>query len=176
MKELVAKKYVNALLQGMDSQELNDTLEALKELTVLFNLEKFKTIIQSPDVDSYDKESLILGLVEKPSQKFINLIKLLNSNDRLALLPTIKSGLEYQLSLKNNSFEGVVEGMFELSNEQLNSLEESFSKKFDAKINLVNQKSGYPGIRISLEDLGIEVSFSLERLKTQMTEHILKAI
>ncbi len=66
--------------------------------------------------------------------------------------------------------------MFELSNEQLNSLEESFSKKFDAKINLVNQKSGYPGIRISLEDLGIEVSFSLERLKTQMTEHILKAI
>lgn len=176
MRELIAKKYVNALLQSMDSNELNTTLKDLRELNKSFNIEKFQTIIQSPDVSSPDKEELILSLIQSPSQKLVNLIKLLNSNDRLSLLPSIQSGVEYQLSLEENSFEGVVEGMFELTDEQLASLEDSFSKKFDAKINLINQKSDYPGIRISLENLGIEVSFSLERLKAQMTEHILKAI
>ena len=55
-------------------------------------------------------------------------------------------------------------------------LEENLSSKFNAKIKLENVVSEYPGIKIELDDLGVEVSFSIERLKTQMIEHILKAI
>ena len=37
-------------------------------------------------------------------------------------------------------------------------------------------KSDYNGIKIELEDLGVEASFSMDRLKAQMIEYILKAI
>ena len=36
--------------------------------------------------------------------------------------------------------------------------------------------NAYPGIKVELDNLGVEVSFSAERLKAQMCEHILKAI
>ena len=37
-------------------------------------------------------------------------------------------------------------------------------------------KSDYNGIKIELDDLGVEASFSVDRLKAQMSEYILKAI
>jgi F-type H+-transporting ATPase subunit delta len=176
MKELIAKKYVNALLKSTTSEELNSILESLSSLVSAFGLEKFQNIIQSPHVSAAQKESLVLELLDAPSQKVINLIRLLGENDRLSLLPAIKNDLDYQLSLQQNRFEGVVEGSFELTKEQLSALENNFGKKFNATIKLRSEKSDYPGIRIALEDLGVEVSFSLERLKAQMAEHILKAI
>lgn len=176
MKELIAKKYVNALLKSTTSDELNSILISLEVLVPAFGLEKFQNIIQSPNVSALQKQNLVLELLDTPSQKVINLIKLLGEKDRLALLPSIKSDLDYQLALQQNRYEGVVEGSFELSKEQLNALEKSFSKKFNATIELRSQRSDYPGIRVALDDLGVEVSFSLERLKSQMAEHILKAI
>ena len=160
MKELIAKKYVNALLKSTTSDELNSILISLEVLVPAFGLEKFQNIIQSPNVSALQKQNLVLELLDTPSQKVINLIKLLGEKDRLALLPSIKSDLDYQLALK----------------EQLNALEKSFSKKFNATMELRSQRSDYPGIRVALDDLGVEVSFSLERLKAQMAEHILKAI
>ncbi|MCK9256444.1 MAG: F0F1 ATP synthase subunit delta [Sulfurospirillaceae bacterium] len=176
MRELIAKKYTNALLKSMDTNEIKLTLKAFDEASSCFKIKKLSTILESPDVSNEKKEELILSLFENPSKKLINLIKLLSENGRLSIVPDIKDELEYQLSLQENSYQGAVEGIFELSNEQLGQLEESFSKKFDAKIVLKNQKSDFPGIRISFEDLGVEVSFSLDRLKAQMAEHILKAI
>jgi len=176
MRELIAKKYVNALLKTTTSEELNTILDSLASLVSAFGLEKFQNIIKSPHVSATQKEALVLELLENPSQKVINLIKLLGENDRLGLLPAIKNDLDYQLSLQQNRFEGTVEGTFELSREQLSALESSFGKKFNATIQLKSEKSDYPGIKIALDDLGVEVSFSLERLKAQMAEHILKAI
>ena len=176
MRELIAKKYVNALLKSTTSEELNSILSSLESLVSAFEMVKFQNIIQSPHVSSSQKESLVIELLENPSQKLINFIKLLGEKDRLSMLPAIKSDLDYQLSLQQNRFEGLVEGSFELSSEQLSALEKSFGNKFNARIELRSQKSDYPGIRISLDDLGVEVSFSLERLKAQMAEHILKAI
>jgi F-type H+-transporting ATPase subunit delta len=176
MRELIAKKYVNALLKSTTNDELNSIIDSLNALIPAFGLEKFRNIIQSPNISASEKESLVLELLDSPSPKLTNFIKLLSQKDRLGLLPSIKTALDYQLRVMQNRFEGVVEGSFELSDEQLKALEESFGKKFDAKIELRNKKSNYPGIRVALDDLGVEVSFSLERLKAQMAEHILKAI
>jgi F-type H+-transporting ATPase subunit delta len=101
---------------------------------------------------------------------------LLAKNDRLSIIPSISKELKYQISLRNNVFEGEIISNFELSKEQIAKLEENFGKKFNAKIKLNNVVSNYPGIKIELDDLGVEVSFSLNRLKSQMVEHILKTI
>ena len=115
-------------------------------------------------------------MLSKCEGKVVNFIKLLVENDRLTLIPTIAKELKYQISLKSNSYEGEVISNFEISKEQITKLEENFSKKFNASIKLRTQVSDYPGVKIQLDDLGVEVSFSLDRLKSQMVEHILKAI
>lgn len=176
MRELVAKKYVNALMQTLGDNELEAFSSALQEMCMAYGVEKFQTIIHSCEVSSKQKEELLLSMISEPQLKLVNLIKLLSMHDRLGILPEIKQGLDYQMSIKNNRFVGSVVGSFELTKSQLENLEASFGKKFGATIHLTSKKSEYPGIKIELEDLGVEVSFSVERLKSQLTEHILKAI
>jgi F-type H+-transporting ATPase subunit delta len=176
MSGAIAKKYVNALMASCTDGELAELMSTLTQLKEAFTIEKFNHIILSPDVTAGAKEELVLSLVPGAAVKFNNFIKLLSSNDRLNLIPSIAKELKYQLALKNNTFEGKVSTNFALSKEQIATLEENFSKKFNAAIKLHAEKESYPGIKVELDDLGVEVSFSLERLKAQMTEHILKAI
>lgn len=176
MSGAIAKKYVNALMSGCNDSELTDVYTMLIQLVEAFNVEKFNNIILSPDVTTLAKEGLVLSLIETNSVKLQNFIKLLSSNDRLKLIPVIVKELKYQLALKSNTYEGNVLTNFEISEAQVAMLEENFSKKFNAKIKLNAHANTYPGIKVELDDLGVEVSFSSERLKAQMVEHILKAI
>ena len=176
MSGAIAKKYVNALMSGCNDGELAEVYGLLLQVVEAFKLEKFNNIVLSPDVSSKAKEELVLSLVENKNMKFQNFIRLLSNNDRLKLIPIVIKELKYQLSLKNNTFEGSVSTNFKMSQAQILMLEENFSKKFNAKIKLNVNENSYPGIKVELDDLGVEVSFSVERLKAQMTEHILKAI
>lgn len=176
MSGAIAKKYVNALMKSCNEKELSEIYKALVTLTEAFKIVKFNNIILSPDVSMGEKENLVLSLVDTKEAKLINFIKLVVLNDRLVLIPSIVKELNYQLSLKNNVFEGEVLSNFAITSAQMKTLEENFGKKFDAKIKLNASQNTYPGIKIALDDLGVEVSFSLERLKAQMSEHILKAI
>lgn len=177
MSGAIAKKYVNALIESCSDSELKDIALSLTSLKKAFELDKFNNIILSPDVTMQEKEKLVLSLTENnTNSKFQNFIKLLSSNDRLTLIPLIVKELKYQFALKNNTFSGKVSTNFVVTEAQLKTLEENFSKKFNATIKLEANDTAYPGIKVELDDLGVEVSFSLERLKAQMTEHILKAI
>lgn len=176
MKGIIAKKYVNALLKSCNDSEISIIENSIKELSNAFSSTKFRNIILSPDVTNEQKEEFVLSLVETKDKKFVNFVKLLAINERLYLIPEITKELKYQISLKNNSYEGEVISNFEIGKEQIAKLEENFSKKFNANIKLEAIVSDYPGVKIQLDDLGVEVSFSLDRLKSQMVEHILKAI
>lgn len=176
MENIIANKYVNALMKSCDDSEIILAEKSINELASAFSSTKFNNIILSPDLSIEEKEKFVLSLLEKSEGKLLNLIKLLAKNNRLSLIPAIAEELKLQTSLKNNSYEGEVVSNFEISKEQITSLEENFSKKFNATIKLKSQKSDYPGVKVELDDLGVEVSFSLDRLKTQMVEHILKAI
>lgn len=176
MNELIAKKYVKALLQACNTRELNAAVESLKNIANAFTISEFDNIIKSPDVDNEKKVELIASIANSRAKKLNNFIKLLNEHDRLSLIPIIHKELESQIALKNNIYEGSVIGDFEVEDKQVKELEKSFSKKFDANVRLESHKTDYPGIKIALDSLGVEASFSLERLKTQIAEHILKAI
>jgi len=176
MSGTIAKKYVNALVVSCNDDQIRSISSALEEIVDAFKLPKFITIVQSPDVSVADKEALLISLVANSEIKFTNFIKLLAHNNRLALIPLIAKELNYQLSLKENVFEGEVMSDFKITAAQLRTMEDNFGKKFNANIKLHASKRSYPGIKIALDDLGVEVSFSLERLKAQMSEHILKAI
>ena len=149
---------------------------ALKEISTAFCDEKFQIIINSGEVSRETREEFVLSLVNLQDEKYINFIKLLNANDRLDQIPLIIKDLERKIALDKNIFVGTAQSGFDLSEVQLKELEDVFSKKFGATIELEAKKCSYSGIKVSLEDLGVEISFSEDRLKAQLTEHILKAI
>ena len=176
MKGVIAKKYVNALIKSCKDSEINSIEKSINDISSAFSSKKFNNIILSPDLSSQKKEEFVLSLLKTKNGKVFNFIRLLATNDRLPLIPIIAKELKYQVSLKNNSYEGEVISNFEINKKQITKLEENFSKKFSASIKLSSVVNDYPGVKIQLDDLGVEVSFSLDRLKTQMVEHILKAI
>ncbi|MDR0666647.1 MAG: F0F1 ATP synthase subunit delta [Campylobacteraceae bacterium] len=176
MSTVIAKRYVKALLESFKGDELAKVRDALKEISKAFDTAKFTTIISTPDINKEDKKRLIISLLKDDNKKLINFISLLGENGRLLFLPDIYKELEFQISLKNSRYEGKIYADKEISKEQAESLQKSFSKKFKADITFKSEKSNYKGVKIEIDDLGVETSFSLERLKAQMSEHILKAI
>lgn len=176
MSDVIAKKYINALMKSMDSKALEATLGSLKSLIPAFGSEKFNNILNSSDVTNADKEGFILSMIEKPDAKLTNFIKLLSSNGRLTDIPSIVKELSNQIALKNNQYEGLLISNFKIKADEIKEIELSLSKKLNADIKLTNQVTDYPGIKVEVESLGIEVSFSQDRLKAQMAEHILSSL
>ncbi|QCD53219.1 MULTISPECIES: F0F1 ATP synthase subunit delta [unclassified Campylobacter] len=176
MKELIAKKYVKALMADLNRDDLEKFISDLDVVVSAFNINKFRNIITSPSVKNDKKIDLVLSFLSSNNSKIINFIKLLGENKRLDILPDILNELAVQKAQMDNIFRGTIYGNFEIDQSQITELEKSFSKRFNAKIMLEAVKSDYNGIKIELDDLGVEASLSIDRLKSQMTEYILKAI
>lgn len=176
MNETTTKKYVKAILNGTDKIELENFIGSLDKISSAFNSNKFVNIINLPTLKTSSKVDFIISLAENPSAKFKNFIKLLGSNKRLGLIPNISAELKAQKSIIENIYIGEIYGNSSLSDSDIKMLEEKFSKRFNANIKLENSQNSYNGIKIELKDLGIEVSFSVDRLRAQLSEYILKAI
>lgn len=176
MKEVVAKRYVKALTAGLNSDECEAFLLNLKALTSAFSQAKFKHIISFSGIKSEEKAEFLLSLCENPSLKFKNFINLLAQKGRLGLIPEIYNELNAKTALLQNLYFGEIYANKDLSDEQVLNLQAKFSQKFGANIKLQRAGKEYNGIKIELDDLGVQMSFSADKLKAQMSEFILKAI
>jgi F-type H+-transporting ATPase subunit delta len=176
MKELIAKKYVNALLIDLDSSSANKYYEQLKTLSSAFSSEKLISIITTPDVNKAKRTELFLSMLDGADDKMTNFIKLLGENSRFDIIPDIVSQLKKELNKINNTYEGIVFVKEELDSNIVKDLEEKFGKKFDTTLSLTQNVCDYDGIKVDIDGLGVEVSFSADRLRTDLSEYILKAI
>ena len=176
MSILVAKRYVKALIKDRDVSDIVSIDKQLETIESAFCSEKFLSIISSVDVDVDKKIELILSFVDTPMLFVKNLIELLGEKGRLSLIPDISKELKKQIAVLTNSYEGVVYSNESLSSGYLTDMESSFSKKFNIELSLKNVVCDYDGIKVDIDDLGIEIGFSQERLKAQMIDHILKAV
>ncbi len=176
MIDLVAKRYVKALMSERDNDSLNSIYNELEKISTAYTNEKFLTIISSTDVTNNEKVDFILSLLDTTSETITNLVKLLGDKKRLNIIPEIVNGLEKELSVLNNSYTGVVYTNKELSSTDMDKLNSQFSKKFDVNLELAQNICDYDGIKVDIDGLGVEVGFSKERLKSQMIDHILKAV
>ncbi len=176
MIDLVAKRYVKALMSQRDNESLNSVYNELKVISAAYSDEKFLSIISSIDIKNDDKVKFILSLLDSCSEATTNLIKLLGDKKRLNIIPEMVHSLEKELSVINNSYVGIVYTNNELSLSEMEKLNSQFSKKFDVNLLLSQNICEYNGIKVDIDGLGVEVSFSKERLKSQMIDHILKAV
>lgn len=176
MIDLVAKRYVKALMSDKNNDNLKAIYAQLKEISAAYTDDKFISIILSTDVDTNKKVEFVLSLTDSKSDMLTNLVRLLAEKKRLNIIPEIVKVLEKELSIINNSYSGVVYTNKELSSNDMQKLNDQFSKKFDVNLELSQNICDYDGIKVDIDGLGCEISFSKERLKAQMIDHILKAV
>ncbi len=176
MSEIIAKKYVKALIGSLKDKEIKDALNNLQSLIPAYENKKFTSILNSYDISDDDKANFILSLFKKPDLKLTNFIKLLSTNKRLTDIPSIVKELSNQISVKDNKYEGLLISGFKVKADEIKDIEQNISKKLNTSIKLKNRVTDYPGIKVEVDSLGIEVSFSADRLKAQMSEHILKSL
>ena len=177
MEELIAKRYIKAMRSATDSSEFETISNILDELSSAFSNEKFVQIVLSPDVTAEDKRAILLDSVKSANNsKVENLLSLLVENGRIEILPAIVSEMKKELAREKNSFVGVVYSDSNIGKKVINGLSTGLSKKVGSNIVLEFVKSDYDGVKVEVDDLGIEINFSKNRMNSQMIDHILKAI
>jgi F-type H+-transporting ATPase subunit delta len=176
MIEQVAKRYVKALMTQRDTDSLTSVYNELLTIKPAFNDEKFVSILSTTDIAVADKVTLILSFLDNASSSVTNLVKLLGEKNRLDIIPEIVNSLAKELAVLNNSYTGIVYTNKELSSVDMDKLNGQFSKKFNVNLELSQNICDYNGIKVDIDGLGCEIAFSKERLKSQMIDHILKAV
>ncbi len=175
MEELIAKRYATAL--SSVSKDIKGIVNVLNVLTEVITTEEVKTALTSPIVSADKKTEMILSALGKDADiTLVNFIKILGENKRLDLIPAIAKVLNSDLQKESNKYEGVLKSSKKLGKEELSKLEKTLEKYTGSKIKLKQEKTDLDGLRVSVDDLGIEVNFSKERVKEQLIDFIKKSL
>lgn len=174
MLNIIAKKYTQALIETMD--DINETFLILKEFSSVLSEKWVADILASPFISKIQKEDLLLHSVDSSNEKLKNFLRLLAESDRILLIPHICNELEKRLLAHKREYVAVLVSKKELDNKTLESIQISLSKRLGVKLSIKQKQSDMDGIKLSVEDLGIEVAFSKERFGDDLKHHILKAL
>lgn len=177
MKEQIAKRYIEALTENASTQELENFKNIFEALHEALNEEKVKSIIFSPYMDSETKEKILLEAVSAAkSDKLNNLMRLLVEKRRLDVIGSMCDHLRLMIAQNSQTYSGKIYTNSALDKKSVKAFEEKLSTKTGATISLELEKNDYNGIKVEVDDLGLEVSFSKDQLRQQMIQHILKTI
>lgn len=175
MEELIAKRYASAL--SSVAKDLPAILEVLNVLTEVTSTSEVKSALTSPIVSSEKKTEMILSsLGNKVDTSLVNFIKILGENNRLDLIPAITKVLNSDQQRVSNAYEGVLKSSSTLDAEALENLENTLKTYTGSTIKLSQEKTDLEGLRVSVDDLGIEVNFSKQRVKEQLIDFIKKSL
>jgi len=174
MEELIAKRYAQAL--SSVSKDLPGSLEVLNLLSEAISTPEIKSTLGSPIISGDDKTAMILSAMSDDDSTLVNFIKVLGEKGRLDLIPAITKVLNTDQQRVSNKYEGVVKSASSLGDAELANLEETLKKYTGSTIKLTQEKSDLEGVRVAVDDLGIEVNFSKQRVKEQLIDFIKKSL
>lgn len=177
MKGLIAKRYIKALAASVSQQELEEIALLLKKLADASSISKFREIIESPYIASERKMEFILKhlLDNVGSVRFVNFIKVLEEHRRLDLFGELYAEVSSYLAAFNKEYIAQLIVAESYEDSVLKEIESKFSKRLGVKLVLQQKILANAGIKLVVEDLGVEVSFSKEKFITDLRSHILRA-
>jgi F-type H+-transporting ATPase subunit delta len=177
MEELIAKRYIKSIKSSSDTASMQNMLTIFSTLAQSFKDEQFVQIIDNPNISRTKKLEILLEAVKSANSKQVdNLIKLLVEKNRIGIIPALAEGIRKDLNASTKTYKGLVYSDSNIDNKVIQDLGIGLSKKFDSKISLEFIKNDFNGIKVDVEDLGIEINFSKSRINSQIIEHIVKAI
>ncbi len=177
MEELIAKRYIKALRQGADSKSMQNMTVVFSALAEAFKDAKFVHIMDNPNVTKEQKLELLLAAVKPAESDSINtLVKVLVENKRINIIPALAEGMRKDSANSTKTYGGVVYSDSDIDAKIIEDLGKGLSKRFDSNISLEFIQNDFDGIKVNVEDLGVEINFSKTRIDSQIIEHIIKAI
>jgi F-type H+-transporting ATPase subunit delta len=177
MEKLIAKRYIKAIKDSSNESSIKVVSAVFAVLAESFKDAKFIDIIHNPDIKQNQKSEILLSATKSLNSKEVdNLIKLLAENNRLNIIPAIVEEFRKDLASSTKTYTGVVYSSSVLDDKTIQDLSTGLSKKFDSTISLTFVKNDFNGIKVDVEDLGVNIDFSKSRITNQMIEHIIKAI
>ena len=177
MEELIAKRYIKAIKVSSDIATLENMTEIFSAIAESFKNEKFIQIINNPDVSKNQKSEILLDAVKSANSNEVNnLIRLLSEHNRLNIIPAIAEVMRKDVANSSKTYQGVVYSDSDIDAKVMQDLSDGLGRKFGSSISLTSVKDDFDGIKVDVEDLGIEINFSKSRINNQMIEHIIKAI
>ncbi len=177
MEKLIAKRYIKALKDGSDAEAVKNMSDVFATLAESFKDEKFIQIIDDPNVSASNKSEILLQAVKSvKSEKINNFIKLLVENKRINIIPAMAEALRKDIAVSTKTYEGIIYSNKAIATKIVEDLSNGLSKKFDSKISLTFVQNDFDGIKVDVEDLGVEIHFSKTRINAQLVEYIIKAI
>ncbi|MDR0746713.1 MAG: F0F1 ATP synthase subunit delta [Helicobacteraceae bacterium] len=171
-----AKRYALALISVLNAEELERYANILNTVSLLFENKKFVEISKSPLIDARKKSDLIASCVKEKPAKLLNFFMLLADKNRLGALPHIAKEVQSAIAVKKSVYSGTVYSRKPLEKSQLAEFESALSKRLGAAIKLTQDSRSYGGIKVTVEDLGVEADFSKAQIKTQILGHILRGL
>lgn len=177
MEELIAKKYIKAMRNSSNGESMENIAVVFNVLAGFFKDTKFTNIMNNPNVSAQEKQGILLDAVKSANSVALNnLIQLLVEKNRISVIPALAEELRKDLAQQTRNYTGVVYSDSQIDEKTMQDLSNGLSKKFDSKIELIFKQSNFDGIKVDVEDLGIEIDFSKSRINEQILEHIIKAI
>lgn len=177
MKELIAKRYINALKGTVDDSSMENISAIFDALSSAFDDARFAQMMASPDVAASDKEALLLESVKaSKSTQVENMIRLLVENGRINIIPAIAEEMKKDSARTKKSYTGTISSNSDIDATTITELGSGLGKKLGAEVVLEFVKTDFDGIKVAVDDLGVEINFSKSRMNMQIIEHILKAI
>lgn len=175
MRELVAKRYAKALVDVIGESGLYGAIDWLKRVEMAFEVESFADLLGSPQVDKGVKCKLTLEVLGDGEPRLVNFIRALADKNRLELIPYICKELERLMAVSRNEYMAILIAEEEFDIATLESIRQTLAKKLNANLVISQKKSQLEGIKLIVDDLGVEISFSRERFVSDLSKHILKA-
>lgn len=174
---LIAKKYSKAIKKICNTTELREFYRIFSELSQAFAISKFEDIMYSHEIHKTSKHKLLMSMTSTNNTKIHNLLNLLVLNGRVNIIPFLSKEIKKIIDSENNVYDAVLYIKEKTDENVLSNLSNSFSKKMNIGLNLsVHIDDEMDGIRLSVPDLGIEISFFKERFVEELCKHVLKAI
>ncbi|MDY0233229.1 MAG: F0F1 ATP synthase subunit delta [Sulfurimonas sp.] len=177
MEELIAKRYIKAFKEGLDAESMKNATLLFDTLAKFFEDAKFVEIMSSSNVSKEQKLDILLASVKPAKSSNIDsLIKLLVEKNRIEIIPAMAESMRKDTAHTDKTYKGNVYSDSDLDTKVIEDLSSGLSKKFDSNISLSFVKDNFNGIKVDVEDLGIEINFSKTRINDQIIQHIIKAI
>jgi F-type H+-transporting ATPase subunit delta len=175
--ELIAKKYAKVLLDIDGEKELKANLLALKALGQSLSQPDIAKTVESPLIPNSKKFELFIKPLEKKLGKNLyKLLELMSQKGRLDIVPVLADILSSELKRRENRYQGVVEADKKLSKSEIKKLQDVLKKYSGAEISLNQIDDKSDGLKVKVDELGLELNYSKAKLKSELLEFIQKAL
>jgi len=177
MNELIAKRYAKALGELVPEKELAEQLKVLRGLEASFADPKVAEFVRSPLIRGTEKFRLLVEpLKKKIDARLYRLLEVMSEKGRLDLIPALVEILDFEIKRLKNRFDGTVEADSKLSKEKLAELEKTLERYSGTKITLKQTGKSHDGLKVEVDDLGLELNVSKTRLKSELLDFIQRAL